>query len=192
MDRGTQVFDQRRVIGAGESTGALVGAAQERSLKTLRGLHGAQSSPFGGAKHHAVGVDGLDGVSDGENRYDRAHPVSKGGDHPPYLFDRGEWPGGIVDDDELRVTDGGQGKANAVVTFTAALDDGGSTIEQQCSLRHPIRRNSDNHAIDDTRGEQTVDRAFQHGPTHQFDERFGDTRSQAFAAAGRRDDRNRV
>ena len=97
-----------------------------------------------------------------------------------------------MDDDELRFSDDRQSPLDTLVTLRAALDDSGAIPEQGRGVIDPPRRGGDYHPIDHTRGDKTLDRVLQQGPTTQFDKSFGHAGSETITRTGGRNDRDRT
>ena len=82
--------------------------------------------------------------------------------------------------DELGVPDGGQCPAHRLGTLGTALDHHGSLTEQKFRLVHAVGRHGDDHPIDHSGSQHTVDGALQHRATTEFDERLRKSGAQPF------------
>jgi len=75
-----------------------------------------------------------------------------------------------VDEDELRISDGGQSQPDGLCAIRSARDDDGITAEDQLGLIGTFGRHGNDDAVDDPGVSQALEGMLQHRATAQIDE----------------------
>lgn len=143
----------------------------------------------------AAGFDFLDGVGEGQGRYDGGCSVPYGLDDRVDRVDRDERAGRVVDEDD--VVAGRQCVQAELHRFLAGVAAGDDEevgalrecvgVEEGLHLGCAVGRGHDDDQGDRAGRGQCADRVDQHGGAVQRAERFGGARAEAYAPSGGRD-----